>query len=283
MHWFARTLVAAMIVAGAGAVRENGLTASAQAASPSAIHGLTPIADCPKDDLSCIARGIWVTSKAEHIIRIRTTPAGIEKTFLVTGSLNGGKSRRYALRFVQRRSDYFAATPHSGPIAQYGPPTELTVLTQQGSLRIETPEVRAERIPNLVVVDARYRRVVARQYTDTGDDCPDLSFLTRRRTHGIWDDGGSRCVARPLTENGALPKGTGCVRPRKGDCSIPRTFAPEPMTIDQLNATVRDMRTLRLWDNAPGEFGGSGWTVESYQPPDTNLIVIIGHCSDCGD
>jgi hypothetical protein len=73
------------------------------------------------------------------------------------------------------------------------------------------------------------------------------------------------------------------MRPSKGDCSIPNAFAPAPRTINQLNATVRDMRTLGLWENAPGEFGGSGWTVESYRPPDKNLIVIIGHCTDCGD
>lgn len=251
--------------------------------APNAIQDLTPVAVCPTGDLSCIVRGLWVESKAKSLIRTRTTSAGIEKTFFITGTLNGGESGRYALRFAQQRWDYFAATNHSGPIAQYGPPTYPTVLTDKGSLRIETPEVRAERIPNLVIVDARHRRVLARQYSETGDDCLDLSFLTRKRVHGLWDDAGQRCVARPLTEKGALPRGTGCVRPRKGDCWIPRAFAPAPMTIDQLNATVRDMRILGLWENAPGEFGGSGWTVESYRPQNKDLIVIIGHCTDCGD
>jgi hypothetical protein len=284
MRSFARTLLIATILVGAGSIPQNGLAAAeAPVRAHDAIQALTPVAACPAGDLSCIVRGLWVESKAKSLIRTRTTSAGVEKTFFITGALNGGESRRYALRFTQQRWDYFAATNHSGPIAQYGPPTDLTVLTDQGSLRIETPELRADRIPNLVVVDARHWRVLARQYTETGDDCPDLSFLTRKRTRGLWDDGGQRCVARPLTEKGALTKGTGCVRPRKGDCSIPRTFAPAPMTIDQLNATVRDMRILRLWENTTGEFGGSGWTVESYRPPDKNLVVIIGHCTDCGD
>jgi hypothetical protein len=237
----------------------------------------------PAGDLSCVVRGLWVKSNAKTLIQTRTTSSGIEKTFFITGSLNGGESRRYALRFTQQRWNYFAATNRSGPIAQYGPPTDPIILTDQGSLQIQTPEIRAERIPNLVVVDARHGRVLARQYSETGDDCVDLSFLATKHIRAVWDDGGQRCVSRPLTEKGTLPRSTGCMRPSKGDCSIPNAFAPAPMTINHLNATVRDMRTLGLWENAPGEFGGSGWTVESYRPPDKNLIVIIGHCTDCGD
>lgn len=246
---------------------------------------LRPVARCPEGDLSCTVRGLWVEPSREHTI-IRRKPLGkmIEKTFLLTGSLNGGEVRHITLRFVQERSDYFADTPHSGPVAEYGgSPGELTILTDRGPLRITTFGVRTERLPSLVIVDEKREQVVARQYI-AGHRCPDLAFLARKRLIAVWDDGGRRCVAPRTTRSGLRRITANCAQPRTGNCGIPQSFQPAPMTVKRLNTMIRDLRPLMLWNNTPNEFGGNGWRVNSYRIPSKGLLIVVGRCTDdCAD
>jgi hypothetical protein len=206
------------------------------------------------------------------------------KTFLIEGRLNGGQRKAYALRFVQSRNDYFSRTSHSSPIAQrfqrYA--DRPVIFTRQGRLEVSTPALQGERPANVIIVDMRRWRAIARYYAPGEDDCFDLSPLAKPATKAIWDEGGERCVSiRPL----GAQSGTSCPRLRTGKCTLPKELVPVGMPLERLFDVAREFRLLDFYpnDEAGTDFGGDGWGARSYRIPNTKLLVLEAYCYDCGD
>ncbi|MBP6014419.1 MAG: hypothetical protein KBA31_19480 [Alphaproteobacteria bacterium] len=264
-------------------------TATLLAVLPSrARDALVPITECPEEEAgdTCEVGGLaWYGPTSKAPIRRHISGDKVIKQFLVTGRLNGGRARSYALTFSQPTTDYFAATNRSGPIAHDTASLgekHLVVRTNQGSLRILS-SVGIEPPPHIVIVDERSWQVVARY----SSPCIDLTFLNRVKP--FWDEGRHICVA-PLNETQETATAKNCTKPKRVPvCSpyeVPKGFLPAIGTkLSSIDAAVRDFRTLRLnANNTDGtHFGGSGWSVRAYRVTGTHYLVLRGLCGDCDE
>jgi hypothetical protein len=239
---------------------------------------LRPIAECEQNEWEyvCDVWGLeWYGPAAKAPVRKRIDGKRVIKTFLLTGSLNGGPPKPYALRFSQPLSDYFALTARSGLIAfMLNGEGKTIVRTNKGDLHILS-KFKVERVPNVVVIDSRSWNAVARYYST----CLDLTFLSRASR--IWDEGRGRCVS---LDGRTDTLATDCARPKKGTCSlgrVPRGFERTSIPYEKI-AALRDMRRLGLATfNGGFEYGGSGWGVYVYRVKGRRLLVLSGDCSDC--
>jgi hypothetical protein len=245
---------------------------------------LLPSTDCPKVDGGeiCVVGGLVAVAKARQLLRTIRRGDTVTKVLLVSGSLNGGNAKPYALKFTLPTDDYFANTNHSGPVATLTNATDKPlVVTNRGTLLILTKGVQTEPIPNTVIIDERHWRVLARYYK-----CIDFSLLAQTPTV-IWDDGRQRCVAvrrKPGAKHQATSRG--CRSPAPAECGAIQTdLAPEIVPLRRLEAAVRELRSLGLRVTDPYDiglhFGGAGWLVLAFRVPHTHLIVIHGYCADC--
>ncbi|MFM9863668.1 MAG: hypothetical protein ACKVRO_08675 [Micropepsaceae bacterium] len=254
-------------------------------AAPQDREVLTPVTSCEPDERrhQCDVWGlVWAGSGATAPIQRTLQGKRVIKSFLLTGVLNGGPPRPYALKFSQPLDDYFASTNRSGPIASVLNADDATIVrTDRGELRILSKFVR-EPIPNIVVVDNPSQAVVARYYSP----CIDLSFLKRRTP--FWDDGRGRCVSVRRDGRATAFAGT-CAKPKEVapvTCAYERMFsgftAVRPVG-EQIDAVARDMRPLGLYGfgDADMELGGGGWGVRTYRVEGTRFLVIWGRCKDC--
>jgi hypothetical protein len=226
-----------------------------------------------------VVGGLSVSHNARRSLRKHVGRARITKIYLIEGSLAGGETKPYALKFVQPIADYFAQTDHSGPIAHWGEVDgSPIVLTTRGHLLILTEGVHLEAIPNFVIVDERSGRSLARYY----NSCTNLSFLSVR-TGTVWDELGGRCIE---VESGLKSRGS-CTRPTMDAClGVPSRFKPATgMTLKRLRELARDIGSLDLQSNEPDGtfFGGDGWGVWPYRVPGTPFLVVYGYCGDCDD
>ncbi|NOT42580.1 MAG: hypothetical protein HOP13_19055 [Alphaproteobacteria bacterium] len=247
---------------------------------------LVPLAECPEEESgeTCDTGGLaWYGPASKIPLRREPRAKAVIKQFLVTGQLNGGRAKPYALTFSQLLTDYFAPTNRSGPIAyEIASRGEryLAVRTNRGSLRVLS-NFGIEPPPHIVVIDERSWDVIARYYSP----CVDLSFLKRAKQ--LWDEGRGLCVSLPGQRH---PFAKGCTKPTRVDtCSpftVPNWFVPAKGTrLESIDAAVRDFRTLRLNANdAEGtHFGGSGWGVRAYRVTGTPYLVLRGLCGDCDE
>jgi hypothetical protein len=249
---------------------------------------LRPIADCPTEEAgtTCEVGGLaWYGDASKAPVQRKAKGDRVLKRFLVTGQLNGQPEKPYVLAFSQLRTDYFAQTDRSGPIAyevaSLGSP-HLEVRTNRGSLRILS-KFGIEPPPHIVVIDERSWLVVARY----SSPCIDLSFL--RRTGPFWDEGRGVCVSRSTRQE--LPRSvSGCQKPKRVDACMPYMmpsgFVPAKGTrLELIDENVRDFRTLRLSVNDPDGtyFGGSGWGIRAYRATGTPYLVLHGRCGDCDE
>lgn len=245
---------------------------------------LTPITACEEDEgrHQCDVWGLaWSGSDSTAPIQRTVQGKRVIKTFLLSGSLNGGPARPYALKFSQPLDDYFALTNRSGPIASVLNADSATIVrTDRGELRILSKFVR-EPIPNIVVIDNPTQKVVARYYSP----CIDLSFLKRRTP--FWDEGRGRCVSVRRDGRPSAFAGT-CAKPKEvapATCAYERMFSgftAVRTTEEQIDAVARDLRPLRLAAyNENMQFGGAGWGVRAYRLNGTRFLVIWGRCTDC--
>ena len=249
---------------------------------------LEPVAVCPEEEAgdTCEVGGLaWYGPASKVPVRRKVQDTKVLKTFLVTGQLNGGRAKPYALTFSQSVNDYFASTNRSGPVA-YESASEgerhLDVRTNRGSLRILS-KFGIEPPPNIVVIDERSWHVVARYFSP----CIDLSFLERRAP--FWDDGRGLCISPPGQRQSSRSVAS-CARPKRVTAceryTLPRGFVPATGTrLDLIDANVRDLRVLRLNTNNPDGtyFGGSGWGVRAYRVTGTPYLVLRGRCGDCDE
>jgi hypothetical protein len=249
---------------------------------------LTPIAECPEEESgdTCDIGGLaWYGPASKIPIRRGVRGKRVVKTFLITGQLNGGRAKPYALTFSQSTGDYFAPTNRSGPVAYEAASQgekHLVVRTNQGSLRILS-NFGIEPPPNIVVIDERSWEVIARYYSP----CVDLSFLKRETR--FWDEGRGVCVSSPGRRQ-AITSAKGCTKPRRVNVcdpyTFPREFVPATGTrLDSIDAAVRDFRKLRLSANDPEGtyYGGHGWGVRAYRVAGTPYLVFRGRCGDCDE
>jgi hypothetical protein len=243
---------------------------------------LTPITTCDEDEGSnqCLVAGlVWSEPASKAQIQRQVRGRSVIKRFLVTGELDGGPAKPYALTFSQPLSDYFSPTDHSGPIAYEPGADDLTVRTNRGRLRVLS-KVQVEEPPNIVVIDERSWEVVARYYRPWID----LSFLRRRAP--FWDEGRNTCISMP-SRGGAVTFAGICTKPKRvatySSHSIPKGFERAGSTTEKIEAAVRDLRTLQLQaaDAAGSHHGGQGWGVYVYRVKSTHLLVLYGYCTDC--
>ncbi len=239
---------------------------------------LSPVAECEPNEWEyvCDVWGLaWDGPAAKAPVRKRIDGKRVIKTLLLTGSLNGGPPKPYALRFSQPLSDYFALTARSGRIAfMLNAEGKTIVRTNKGDLHILS-KFRVEPVPNVVVIDSRTWNVVARYYST----CLDLTFL--KRASRIWDEGRGRCVSLGGRTD---PLATGCAKPKKETCTlerVPNGFQRATIPAEKI-AALRDIRQLGL-DTYDGgfEYGGKGWGVYVYRVKGTRLLVLSGACTDC--
>lgn len=258
------------------------IAAQVAAAAPPEREVLMPVATCESQgDRWCRVLGLaWVGSAATAPIQRTLQGKRVIKTFLLTGSLNEGPQKPYAIRFSQPLDDYFALTNRGGPIAFISyEPSNRVVLTDRGELRILS-KFSLEPTPNIVVIDKPTNAVVARYYSR----CVDLSFLKRRSS--FWDEGRGKCVS--IRRDGRTVTFAGnCTKPKTidacdSDYGIPRGFTAVRVSAEQIETAARDMRPLQLGPYDDGmKLGGGGWGVSAYRVEGTRFLVIKGECTDC--